>query len=507
MYPDESSASTEAESPVRSPHNRFAQCAGCLTAGNLRFTSSCTALYMSRREAVTHKRLQAGNPTIICLCAARAPPNKIESTACSRTTGSHPVFWARARLCANEHTRLMTLPARPSSRCRAALGPQSLNLSLSSVWPDVQRKEVKFVSATEELPAPQYYTTLTLQIAGHVYTRDFIAIDNLQPGVIIGCDFIRRHKLIPDLHARIATTRHNGSPPITASPAYGFGLLQKVLVRPNSHDWKKTFRPFHMPSVWLTPSDGHRLANNHNYVHAKLLANKNELQRINRRGVRRVVWRSEPGEMGLRGALATRGGYKTAGLRSPALQVLALSLSAFPPLQCSPLSNISFRAPGTIKIRPVDKESQGAGTFFYSRDCRYPVSCAANVPLDLSACHTRTHTYTSRAGGRLASSFPHQSQKRQILCGDCKHETLPARTKALDTGVCVRGTTVTERLERSPPTKAIRVQYPARSPDFLKWESCRTMPLVGGFSRGSPVPPVPLFRCRSIFTSIALIGS
>ncbi|KAJ8888131.1 hypothetical protein PR048_007618 [Dryococelus australis] len=38
----------------------------------------------------------------------------------------------------------------------------------------------------------------------------------------------------------------------------------------------------------------------------------------------------------------------------------------------------------------------------------------------------------------------------------------------------------------SPPTKANRVQSTAKSPDFRKWESCRTMPLVGWFSWGSP---------------------
>ncbi|KAJ8872518.1 hypothetical protein PR048_026124 [Dryococelus australis] len=69
------------------------------------------------------------------------------------------------------------------------------------------------------------------------------------------------------------------------------------------------------------------------------------------------------------------------------------------------------------------------------------------------------------------------------------------------------GATVAERLARSPPTKANRVHSPAGSPDFRKWESCRTMPLVGGFSRGSPVSPAPSFRRRSIFTSITLIGS
>ncbi|KAJ8884581.1 hypothetical protein PR048_016438 [Dryococelus australis] len=49
-----------------------------------------------------------------------------------------------------------------------------------------------------------------------------------------------------------------------------------------------------------------------------------------------------------------------------------------------------------------------------------------------------------------------------------------------------------ERLTCPPPTKANRVQFPAESlPDFCMCESCRSMPLVGGFSRGSPVLPRP----------------
>ncbi|KAJ8867833.1 hypothetical protein PR048_031638 [Dryococelus australis] len=47
--------------------------------------------------------------------------------------------------------------------------------------------------------------------------------------------------------------------------------------------------------------------------------------------------------------------------------------------------------------------------------------------------------------------------------------------------------TVAERLARSPPSKANRVQYPTGSQDFGKWESCRTMALVGGFPQGSPL--------------------
>ncbi|KAJ8894612.1 hypothetical protein PR048_007276 [Dryococelus australis] len=45
------------------------------------------------------------------------------------------------------------------------------------------------------------------------------------------------------------------------------------------------------------------------------------------------------------------------------------------------------------------------------------------------------------------------------------------------------------------------------TPDFRKWESCRTKPLVGEFSRGPPAFPAPSFRLCSTLTSITLIGS
>ncbi|KAJ8870470.1 hypothetical protein PR048_029492 [Dryococelus australis] len=45
------------------------------------------------------------------------------------------------------------------------------------------------------------------------------------------------------------------------------------------------------------------------------------------------------------------------------------------------------------------------------------------------------------------------------------------------------------------------------TPDLRMWESCRTMRLVGGFSRGSPVSPALSFRRCSILTSVTLIGS
>ncbi|KAJ8880730.1 hypothetical protein PR048_017200 [Dryococelus australis] len=59
----------------------------------------------------------------------------------------------------------------------------------------------------------------------------------------------------------------------------------------------------------------------------------------------------------------------------------------------------------------------------------------------------------------------------------------------------------------SPPTKTNLVQSPLGSQDFLMWESCRTLSLVGGFSRGSHVSLALSFRRCYIHTSITLIGS
>ncbi|KAJ8881590.1 hypothetical protein PR048_018075 [Dryococelus australis] len=62
-------------------------------------------------------------------------------------------------------------------------------------------------------------------------------------------------------------------------------------------------------------------------------------------------------------------------------------------------------------------------------------------------------------------------------------------------------------LPRSPSTKVNRAQSQAGSPDFHKWKSRWTMPLVGGYSQGSPASPALSLRCRSILSSITHIGS
>ncbi|KAJ8866573.1 hypothetical protein PR048_032432 [Dryococelus australis] len=103
---------------------------------------------------------------------------------------------------------------------------------------------------------------------------------------------------------------------------------------------------------------------------------------------------------------------------------------------------------------------------------------------------------------------------RQISRGRCHHlaqgEDLEGyvvkkiKTNQVYVGMSARRT---GSRRPSPPTKANRVQSPVVSPDFHMWESCRTMPLVGVCSRGSPVSPAPSFRRCSILASITLIGS
>ncbi|KAJ8872389.1 hypothetical protein PR048_025993 [Dryococelus australis] len=66
-----------------------------------------------------------------------------------------------------------------------------------------------------------------------------------------------------------------------------------------------------------------------------------------------------------------------------------------------------------------------------------------------------------------------------------------------------QGATVAERLTRSPPTKAIRVQSPAGS---LRIFACGNR-WPAGLSRGSPVSPALSFRCYSILTTNIHIGS
>ncbi|KAJ8866388.1 hypothetical protein PR048_032231 [Dryococelus australis] len=67
---------------------------------------------------------------------------------------------------------------------------------------------------------------------------------------------------------------------------------------------------------------------------------------------------------------------------------------------------------------------------------------------------------------------------------------------------------VAQWLSRSPPFTAIRIRYPAGSlPEFRMWESCWTMPLAGGFSRGTPASPSLAFLGLHFMSCLGITGA
>ncbi|KAJ8880280.1 hypothetical protein PR048_016746, partial [Dryococelus australis] len=93
----------------------------------------------------------------------------------------------------------------------------------------------------------------------------------------------------------------------------------------------------------------------------------------------------------------------------------------------------------------------------------------SSVSLYRSLLHHTLSSYDPTRHSRMEFSPAFPSVEREDRSSNCPD---PAYREA----------TVAKRLTSSPPTKA-------GSPDFLMWESCRTMSLVGGFSRGSPISP------------------
>ncbi|KAJ8891531.1 hypothetical protein PR048_004059 [Dryococelus australis] len=131
------------------------------------------------------------------------------------------------------------------------------------------------------------------------------------------------------------------------------------------------------------------------------------------------------------------------------------------------------------------------------RDCLLPVRPSQGHRL----CNSSSGH--SRASPEIGTRF--FSRCVQFLEDACSNHRSAASLLVHEHGLhlleleCVRMTTVSgaavavaERLACLPLTKANWVQSPAGSlPDFRLRESCMTMPLVSGFSRGSPVFPPP----------------
>ncbi|KAJ8889772.1 hypothetical protein PR048_009275 [Dryococelus australis] len=126
-------------------------------------------------------------------------------------------------------------------------------------------------------------------------------------------------------------------------------------------------------------------------------------------------------------------------------------------------------------------------------------------------CHSIRPRHLRRLHGRdflLSVLSSREQERRRVNAGMRGREKweIPEKTRRSTASSDTIPTRENPLLARSPSTKANWVQSAAGSPDFRKWESCLTMPWVGGFSRGSAVSPAPSFQSRSIFSSITLIG-
>ncbi|KAJ8865707.1 hypothetical protein PR048_033227 [Dryococelus australis] len=99
----------------------------------------------------------------------------------------------------------------------------------------------------------------------------------------------------------------------------------------------------------------------------------------------------------------------------------------------------------------------------------------------------------SLASGIETQQFP----KRRIQFNSPTHQSLCLLPRNLQSNWCSA-----DRLLASHQSEP--GSFPGRfTPDFRKQESCRTMPLVDGFSRGSPVYPILSFRRCYILTLLS----
>ncbi|KAJ8875319.1 hypothetical protein PR048_023214 [Dryococelus australis] len=155
--------------------------------------------------------------------------------------------------------------------------------------------------------------------------------------------------------------------------------------------------------------------------------------------------------------------------------------------------------------RPPGAQSVGAAPIWGAGGSGFdPVQGMGDSNLEPPAPHTGGAPTDSATGGRLIRQKMNNSfyTEHQPLTPAKFHQRRNAFSQSL------AGATVAERLDRSPLTKANRAQSPVGPlPNFRKWESCRTTPLIAGFFfGGSPVSPRPYIPAP-LHTSISLIGS
>ncbi|KAJ8894654.1 hypothetical protein PR048_007318 [Dryococelus australis] len=157
----------------------------------------------------------------------------------------------------------------------------------------------------------------------------------------------------------------------------------------------------------------------------------------------------------------------------------------YPSVSCATRDVFEARSTDTPYITRNDKGRS---------DGSVPAPCAARDVFE--ARSTDTPYITRNDKGRSDGSVPAPCAARDVF--EARSTDTPYITRndkgrsdgsVFKTFLLLPGATVDQRLAFSPPTKVNRVQYSTGSPNFCKWEWCWTMPLVGGFSRGSPVSP------------------
>ncbi|KAJ8897176.1 hypothetical protein PR048_002522 [Dryococelus australis] len=165
------------------------------------------------------------------------------------------------------------------------------------------------------------------------------------------------------------------------------------------------------------------------------------------------------------------------------------------PISVSILGKLALRYSGdlcaptpVIRVFVVNLEGRGLHPEVRSGvDMIYPRPARATRLGTLRTCSGWGRTFIPENGKRGSgrSRRPGIAERRMEGTSVCEAELI-----AIAISSKIEEATVAERLDCSPPTRANRAQSPAGSLlDFRKWESCRTMPLVGGFSRGYPCPP------------------
>ncbi|KAJ8869118.1 hypothetical protein PR048_030685 [Dryococelus australis] len=175
--------------------------------------------------------------------------------------------------------------------------------------------------------------------------------------------------------------------------------------------------------------------------------------------------------------------------------IVARGASVAERLACSPPTK-------AIRVQSPFPPPFHSGTAPYSPQS--PSSALKTSMLRACSLHSEQHL-TTRTLATLLNSilFFERSNRRAAIR---RAQLLPTTGVAKHSGGRKLVQAAVKLIDYSPPPGEPGLISGGLLQDLRTWESCLTMPLTGGFSRGSPVFHALVFRCRSILPSITLIG-